>query len=496
MLASLRRASMPSPRREHTLGIDEGTTGVRAVVLHASGAVAGHAYVEIGQKFPAPGWLEQDAAEIWAATREVARRALAAAKLAPGDLGAIGVTNQRGSAVLFRQGREPAPLGPVIGWQDQRTIPRCAELMQAGIFATPLAAATKLEWLVKQQREPSSRRELRCATIDAWLASCLTAGGAHASDHSNASCSGLYDLVGGTYDERTIEAVGLDPSWLPALVDSSAIVGETTTGTFGARVPVASLSGDQHAAMYAQGIHAAGGVKLSLGTSAMMDAHSGPVLTAPPVGAYPLVLWSLGGARSFCFEGTTVTAGAAVQWSRDVLGLVPEAAAIEALARSAGSAAGVWVVPAFQGLGTPHLDARARATIGGLSRGSTRAHLAYAFLEGIAWRCREVFDALADALPARPTVLRVDGGASANGLLLELLAGALGIPVERPAELESAAVGAARLAGRAIGLWSDEEVAAGWKLGARFEPRRSADERAEGFATWQRRVALVREAGS
>jgi len=368
--------------------------------------------------------------------------------------------------------------------------------MQAGIFATPLAAATKLEWLVKHQRETRPRRDLRCATIDAWLASCLTAGGAHASDHSNASCSGLYDLIGGTYDGRTIEALGLDPSWLPALFDSSAIVGETTTGTFGARVPVASLSGDQHAAMYAQGIHAAGGVKLSLGTSAMMDAHSGPVLTAPPVGAYPLVLWSLGGARAFCFEGTTVTAGAAVQWSRDVLGLVPEAAAIEPLARSAGSAAGVWVVPAFQGLGTPHLDARARATIGGLSRGSTRAHLAFAFLEGIAWRCREVFDALADALPARPAVLRVDGGASANGLLLELLADALGVPVERPAELESAAVGAARLAGRAIGLWSDKDVAAGWKLGARFEPRRSADQRAEGFATWQRRVALVREAGS
>jgi glycerol kinase len=496
MLASQRRASMPSPHREHTLGIDEGTTGVRAVALHASGTVAGHAYVEISQKFPAPGWLEQDAAEIWSATREVARRALAAAKLAPGDLGAIGVTNQRGSAVIFRGGPEPAPLGPVIGWQDQRTIPRCAELMREGIFATPLAAATKLEWLVKENRDARRCDDLRCATIDAWLAHCLTGGDAHASDHSNASCSGLYDLVQGIYDERTIEALGLDPSWLPRLVDSSTIVGETATDTFGARVPVASLSGDQHAAMYAQAIHAAGGVKLSLGTSAMMDAHAGAMLTAPPVGAYPLVLWSLDGARAFCFEGTTVTAGAAVQWSRDVLGLVSEAAAIEPRARSVDSAAGVWVVPAFQGLGTPHLDARARATIGGLSRGSTRAHLAYAFLEGIAWRCREVFDALADALPIRPEVLRVDGGASANGLLLELLADALGIPVERPAELESAAVGAARLAGRAIALWSDADVAAGWKLGARFEPRRSGDERSAGFAAWQRRVALVREAGS
>jgi glycerol kinase len=485
---------MPSPTREHTLGIDEGTTGVRALVLHASGRVAGHAYIEIAQLFPSPGWLEQDPEEIWRATSSVIRRALAAAKLRPSDIAAVGVTNQRGSAVLFQS--DGGALGPAISWQDQRTAARCRELLAAGIFVAPLTASTKYEWLIRHHGAVVARSTLRCGTIDAWLAHRLTGGAVHATDHSNASCSGLYDFISGTYDQRILAALDLEPSIVPALVDSSAAIGETTRKGFGARVPLASLSGDQHAAMYALACHAPASVKLSLGTSGMMDANSGESIAMPPPGAYPLVLWSLDGKRTFCLEGTTVTAGAAVQWLRDGLGIIKSIAEIEPLARSVRSSQGVWIVPALQGLGTPHLDAKARGTIGGLTRATTRAHLARALLEGIAWRSREVFDALTAQFSERPQSLRVDGGAARNDLLLELLADALGMPVERPAVTDSAALGAAQLAGRAVGLWSDAEVVARWQTGARFEPRNTEAERASGLARWQHRVAVVREAGT
>jgi len=480
------------PRAEHTLGIDEGTTGVRAAVVDASGRVAGQAYVEVAQRFPHPGWVESDPSEIWERTREVVARALGAAKLQPSDVAAVGVTNQRGSAALFESSGKP--LGPIIGWQDQRTTARCEELLGQGVFVIPMAAASKYEWLLREHAGGVAREHLRVGTIDTWLAYKLSSGAVHASDHSNLSVSGLYDLFGGGWDARHLEALAMDERWLPRRVETSEIVGETSAAEFGAAVPIASLSGDQHASMYGLACHQPGSIKLTLGTSGMLDKHSGTALGDSPPGAYPLVLWSLDGVRSFCFEGAVITAGAAAQWLRDGIGIVSDLAELEPLARSVESSDGVWMVPSLQGLGTPHLDIATRALVGGVSRGTTRAHLARAALEGIAWRCAEAFTALAGDRP--PETLRVDGGASANDLLLELLADASGVVVERPRVLDSAVLGAAFLAGRGVGLWTDERVQSSWASAARFEPRIGADERAEKRECFARRVALVREAGA
>jgi glycerol kinase len=479
--------------KEHVLGLDEGTTGVRAAVVDGRCAVVAESYLELAVTFPRPGWVEQDANGIWAATQEVAKRALSAAGIAPGDLAAVGVTNQRGSAVVFERSGEP--IGPVLTWQDQRTTPRCIQLLGKGLFILPMTAATKYEWLVREHGQAVARGDIRCGTIDTWLASRLSGGGAHATDHSNLSSSGVYDLALGAYDPRVLEELGLARAWLAEIVQTSAVFGETEVAAFGARVPLASVSGDQHAAMYAQACHAPGSIKLSLGTSGMMQLHAGEELGAPGPGAYPLVLWSLDGTRQFCHEGATLTAGAAAQWLRDGLGLVPDVRQLESLARSVPSSDGVWAVPAFGGLGTPHLDLDARGLIGGLSRGSTRAHVARAVLEGIAWRSAEMLDALASALPDRPKRIRVDGGAATNDLLLELIADFGGVAVERPVVHESAVLGAALLAGRAVGLWNDREVAAGWRAERLFEPHLGADERATRRERWDRFVKVTREAG-
>ncbi|MDG2308040.1 MAG: FGGY family carbohydrate kinase [Candidatus Binatia bacterium] len=478
--------------KEHVLGIDEGTTGVRAAVVHADGTVAGRAYVEVGQAFPHPGWVEHDPSEIWQRTQDVVAQALAAAGLAAGDLTAVGVTNQRGSGALFdASGR---PHGPVIGWQDQRTTDRCGELLGEGVFVIPMAAASKYEWLVQNYGGDTPREQLRVGTLDSWLAFCLSGGGVHATDHSNLSVSGLYDFMTGEWDERAVEALGLDARWLPQRVQSSQILGETSVAAFGAAVPIASLAGDQHASMYALACHRPGDIKLTLGTSGMLDRHAGTELGTSPEGAYPLVLWALDDVRSFCFESAVITAGATAQWLRDGVGVIDDLASLEPLARSVDSSDGVWMVPSLQGLGSPYLDTGTRGLIGGVSRGTTRAHLARAALEGIAWRCAEAFVGLAGDSP--PDTLRVDGGAAVNGLLLELLADATGVVVESPKALDSAVLGSAYLAGRATGLWSDDDVVGGWASGRTYEPKSSADERASRRESWGKRVALVLEAGS
>lgn len=482
---------MPRAGKEHVLGLDEGTTGVRAAVVDARGAVVAESYRELAASFPRPGWVEQDPTAILDATREVAARALADARLTPADLAAVGVTNQRGSAAVFKRSGEP--LGPILSWQDQRTTARCVELLAKGLFILPMTAATKYEWLVREHAAGIERDEIRFGTIDTWLAYGLSAGAVHATDHSNLSSSGVYDLVGGVIDPRVLAELGLDPSWLPAVGQTSEVLGETDAGVFGARVPIASLSGDQHAAMYAQACHAPRSVKLSLGTSGMMQLHAGSEIGQPGPGAYPLVLWSLDGTRQFCHEGATLTAGAAAQWLRDGLGIVADLGELEALARSVPASDGVWAVPAFQGLGTPHLDLGARGLIGGLSRGATRAHIARAVLEGVAWRSAEVFDALTTGLPERPTRLRVDGGAATNDLLLELIADFSGVAVERPAIHESAVLGAALLAGRAVELWTDADVAETWRADRLIEPRLGADERGARRERWAKLVAVARE---
>lgn len=479
----------------YVLAIDEGTTGVRALVFNSGIELLGSAYEEVGTSFPHPGWVEQDPLQLWQAAQRVVARALRAADVAPSALAAIGLTNQRATTLVWERGGG-SPIHPAIGWQDNRTAERARELSEQGFLVNSMAAATKLEWILRHRdgaRERAAAGELCFGTVDTWLAWQLSGGQIHATDRSNASCSGLYDFAGGGWDERTANALGVPLAMMPAIRPSSEIYGTTQRDLFGAAVPIAGMAGDQQAAMFGELGTERGAVKITLGTSAMVDINSGDAPVLSRHGAYPLILWMVGGESPWCLEGTVATAGAAVQWLRDGLGLVSAPQESGALAASVADSGGVWAVPAFQGLGTPYMDPRASAVIGGLTRGATRAHVVRAVLEGVAFRAREVLDALLeDTQTEPPEVLRADGGAAANDFLLQALANVLGRPVERPEALQASALGAAFLAGIAVGLWDGvEELRHAWRSGGVFEPRWTEDERETRFAAWRKAIAAA-----
>ena len=478
------------------VAIDEGTTGVRAVLLDARGIVRGEAYREVLPAYPAPGLVEHDPEALIAATH-----AVLAAVLAEAPTGAVrgcGIATQRATALVWDAGTGRA-VAPALSWQDGRTTARCEALMGDGVFVSPLAAATKIEWIldrVDPDRTGVGAGRLRCGTVDTWLAWRLTGGRVFATDASNASCSGFYDLLRKDWSPAILDALRVPAAALPAIVDSSAVLGTIAADGI-PPLPLAALVGDQQAAMMGQLRLAPGEVKITYGTAAMLDLNAGPEPLWSSRAAYPLVLWQQRGVPTFCLEGTAITAGAAVTWLRDGLGIVRDAGESAALASSVPDAGGVWAIPAFQGLGTPHMDSRARAVIGGLSRATTRAHVVRAVLEGIAWRCREVYDAIrADVPHPPPATLRADGGAARNDVLLQLQADAVGLPVERPAVVEAGALGAGYLGGLATGVWgSAEELRDAWHRDRLFEPRLSAAEREERFAAWQRHLDAARGAG-
>ncbi len=476
------------------LAIDEGTTGVRAMVFDEHSVLVGAAYEEVGAAFPRPGWMEQDPLALWAATQRVIGAALRAAGRRPSEIAAIGVATQRATTIVWERA-SGRPIYPAISWQDTRTAGRVAELLEQGVFTNSMASSTKLEWIL---RAPAARgrnaRELCFGTVDSWLVWQLSGGRIHVTDHSNASCTGLYDFPGGGWDAAVLDRIGLPDAVLPAIVPSSHHYGEADAAAFGSAVPLAGIAGDQQAAMFGELGVECGAVKVTFGTSAMLDVNTGefPVLSLN--GAYPLILWGLGGERRCCLEGSVMTAGAAVQWLRDGLGVIASPADCGALAASVPDSGGVWAVPALQGLGTPYMDPGGRAVIGGVSRGTTRAHIARAVLEGIAYRTREALDVLLrDAQAERPERLRVDGGMAANDVFLHCLADALGSPVERPETVQATALGAAYLAGMGVGVWSSiDDVRHAWRTGGVFEPRCSADERETRFAAWQEVIAAAR----
>ena len=476
------------------LAIDEGTTGVRALLVDRDSRVAGGAYEEIAASFPAPGWMEQDPLAIWDATCRVARAALRSCGAAPDAVAAIGVTNQRATALVWDR-RSGEPIHAALSWQDLRTAGRARDLCDEGFFTNALASATKVEWILRNTPDGlarAARGELCFGTIDAWLAWRLT-GGLHVTDHSNASCTGLYDFVCGGWDLPMLRHLRLPESLLPDIRPSCEPYGAATEELIGKRVPLAALAGDQQAAMFGELGTDTGAIKITYGTSAMVDVNVGPTPVLSRRGAYPIILWELNGYRPCALEGTVATAGAAVQWLRDGLGVIDDAAQSGELAASVPDSGGVWAVPALQGLGTPYMDPSGRAAIGGLSRGSTRAHVVRAVLEGIAFRSREVLEVLLeDCGMAAPQILRVDGGAAANDFLLQCLADVLGRPVERPETVQASALGAAYLAGLAVGLWSGvDELRQSWRSGGVFSPRWSADEREQRFADWRRHLQAV-----
>jgi glycerol kinase len=479
----------------YVLAIDEGTTGVRAHVIDAASTVRGAAYEELTQSYPHPGWVEQDAEVIWQQTLNVVRGALAAAGIQARELHAVGVCNQRASTLVWERA-SGRPVYPAIVWQDTRTAARVPDLLNAGIFTNSMASATKLEWILNNIPRGTQRAadgELCFGTIDSWLVWKLTGGAAHVTDYSNASCTTLYDAMQDVWDANALNALGIPPAILPAIRASSDVYGKTSPQLFGAAVPVAGIAGDQQAAMFGEMCLSPGMMKITFGTSAMADLNTGEMPVISMRGAYPTILWGLNGRRDYGLEGTAITAGAAVQWLRDGLGILKSIDECAPLAASVPDSGGVWVIPAFQGLGTPHMNTNARAVIGGLSRASTRAHIVRALLEGIAYRSREVFETLLeDSGTAPPPTLRVDGGAAANDFLLQNLADTLGIAVERPQSVQASALGAAYLAGLATGVWqSVDELKSVWRSGRIFEPRNSADERDTRFHAWQKLVTAA-----
>ncbi len=476
----------------HVLAIDAGTTGVRAAVFDEAASPCGRAYRELSMSYPAPGYVEQDPTELADSTRAVVAESLAAAGLAAADIAAIGVTNQRSSVVAW-DGPTGAPLSPILSWQDTRAADRCTELLEEGLFVTPMMAASKAEWIVRNvpaAAEAARAGRLRLGMPNSWVVASLC-GDVNVCDHGNASVTGFYEHVQTDWDPKLLGALGMEPQWLPKLVSSSAPMATTSAERFGAEVVVAGMAGDQQASLFGLACLKSGQTKCSYGTSAMVTTSTEANVAIGGAGTYPVLAWRTADGDTWCVEGNVVTAGAAVQWLRDGLGLVTDASETGALAASVDDAGGVWAVPSFQGLGTPLMAEKVRALLGGVSRSTGRAHIVRAVLEGVAQRVCDVAESVGQAGEA-PAVLRADGGAARNDFLMQTQADLLGIPVERSSVVEGAALGAAKLAGMGVGLWSGaDELASLWEAERVFEPAMGAEERAESRATWSRRVELA-----
>jgi len=476
------------------LAIDQGTTGTTCLVFDAEGAVAGRAYSEFQQFFPQPGWVEHDANEIWEVTRRVAAEAIADAGIEGRDLEAIGITNQRETVVAWDPD-SGEPIHRALVWQDRRTAGRCDELRAAGhetlvrertgLTIDPYFSGTKIEWLL---RNAEGAERAIFGTVDSWLLFKLT--GQHLTDYTNASRTMLFDIRKLAWDEEICGLLGVDPARLPQPRPSSAVFG--TTSEFGGEAPVAGVAGDQQAALFGQACHDPGMAKNTYGTGSFVLLNSGPEPPPVPDGLLATVAWALGDEVTYALEASIFVTGAAVQWLRDGLGIIDEAAETEALAASLGGNDGVYFVPALTGLGSPHWDPYARGTIVGLTRGSGRAHLARAALEAIAYETVDAVRAQEAASGERLELLRADGGATVNRWLMQFQADVLGVPVSVPEVAETTALGAAYLAGIATGVWTPQGVAEMWREADRYEPRMEEAQRQELLADWKRAVERSR----
>ena len=472
------------------LAIDQGTTGTTCLVVDERLRAVGRGYREIRQSFPAPGLVEHDPEEIWASVEPAAADALGAAGIRATDLTAIGITNQRETTVVWERATT-RPVYPAIVWQDRRTAERCMSLpvelvrRRTGLVPDPYFSATKLEWILERTAVPQA--ELAFGTIDAWLVWKLTGGEAHVTDVTNASRTMLLDLGSGRWDDELLALFGAGRAVLPTVVASSGVVGEASL--LGARVPVAGIAGDQQAALFGQGCFAPGEAKATYGTGTFVLVALGEDPGEPVDGLLTTAAAvEPGAAARYAAEGSVLVGGAALQWLRDGLGVIESAADSERVAMSVDSTGGVHFVPALAGLGSPQWRPDARGLVSGLTRGTTAAHLVRAALEAMAHQVADVLD----ALPAPIAVLRADGGASANGFLMQLQADLVGCPVEVAADADATALGAAALAGIAVGAWSGpDEVATLIRRGPRYEPRMDADEVAARRGDWHDAVRRV-----
>ncbi len=482
------------------LALDQGTTSSRAIVFDELGMPVSIAQQEFAQVFPQPGWVEHDAGEILATQRAVARDALARAGVPVKEVMAIGITNQRETTLLWdRQSGEP--IANAIVWQDRRTAAACRELKEAGaeslvrertgLVIDPYFSATKIGWLLDNipgARGRAERGELAFGTIDTWLVWQLTGNRTHVTDVTNASRTMLFNVHTQDWDEELMRLLRVPRAILPDVHPSAHAFGIVPKAEFGEPLIIGGVAGDQQAAMFGQACHSPGMAKNTYGTGCFMLLHTGGnmVQSAHGLVSTPCAHWK---EKEFALEGSVFVGGAVVQWLRDGLGFFSSSSEVEALANSVLDSGGVYIVPAFTGLGAPHWDAEARGSIFGLTRGTTRAHIARAALESIAFQSADVLEAMQKDSGKTLKELRVDGGATANDLLMQFQADLLGVPVVRPKVLETTALGAAYLAGLTVNLWkSRDEIAAQWQVEKRFEPRMEAGRRAELMARWREAV--------
>ena len=491
----------------YVLALDQGTTSSRALLFDRDGAVVASDQYEFPQHFPKPGWVEHDPAEIWDSQLRAARGAIAKAKAKPAEIAAIGITNQRETAVVWDRSTGE-PIHRAIVWQSRQTAPICDQLRadglepevraRTGLVIDAYFSGTKVRFIldaVPGAQARAERGELAFGTIDSFLLHKLTCGRVHATEYSNASRTMLYDIHACAWSDPLLEALRVPRAILPEVRESSGILGESDPEWFGRAIPIAGMAGDQQAALFGQGCFEPGRAKNTYGTGCFLLLNTGAKPQASTTGLVTTIAWGVGGTVEYALEGSIFVAGAAVQWLRDGLHLIDDAAETEAAARKVEDSGGVYMVPAFVGLGAPYWDERARGTIVGLTRGTTREHIIRATLESIAYQTRDVVECMATDAGIPLAELRVDGGACRNDFLMQMQADVLGVPVERPGMLEVTAFGSAALAGLAVGIWRDrDELRSVTTRGAtRFEPAADPARRDALYAGWKRAVERSRD---
>ncbi len=487
------------------LALDQGTTSSRAIVFGHDGRPRGVAQQEFPQIYPSPGHVEHDPEAIWDSQLATAKGALSNAKAAATDIAAIGVTNQRETTIVWDRATGK-PVANAIVWQSRITAPICEQLKRdgheqtfrdkTGLVVDAYFSGTKVKHLldtIPGLRSRAEKGEVLFGTVDSFLIWRLTGGKVHVSDYSNASRTLMFNIHTLDWDDGLLKILGVPRKMLPEVKPSSEVYGQTDPALLGAAIPIAGNAGDQQAATFGQACFAPGDAKNTYGTGCFMLMNTGSKPVASHNGLLTTIGWGLGGEVTYCLEGSVFIAGAVVQWLRDGLGLISSSAEVEQLALQVESTDGVYIVPAFVGLGAPYWDPHARGTIVGLTRGTTKAHIARAALASMAYQTRDVLDAMQQDSDIHLATLKVDGGASANNLLMQYQCDLLGVPVRRPVVGETTALGAAYLAGLAVGYWKDrQDVAANWALDREFRPTMAAAERDDLQAGWRRAVDCAR----
>ncbi|MEW6548835.1 MAG: glycerol kinase GlpK [Spirochaetota bacterium] len=492
-----------SAKEQYILALDQGTTSSRAILFNRDGIVIGMKQIPFGQIFPKPGWVEHDPEEIWASQLESARGAIAAAQIEADQILAIGITNQRETTVVWEK-ETGRPVYNAIVWQCRRSAGICDELRahgaqamvreKTGLVLDAYFSGTKLTWLFRERpdlRVRAERGELMFGTIDSWLIYKLT--GRHATDPSNASRTLLFNIHSRRWDEELLSLLDVPKAVLPEVLPSSGLFGRTKKEIFGIEIPVAGAAGDQQAALFGHACFEPGDAKNTYGTGCFTLMNTGPFPVASSRNLLSTVAWDLGKGYTYALEGSVFVAGAVIQWLRDQMEILPDSSASEALARSVPDTGGVYLVPAFVGLGAPYWDSEARGTIVGITRGTTRAHLVRAALEAIAYESRDLLDAMEKDSGRALSTIKADGGASANSFLMQFQADITDRTVVLPEVAETTALGAAYMAGLAMGYWTSlDDVRKNWRKKREFRAEMASETRSRLVAGWDKAVAAAR----